>query len=250
MRYKAAGYITSDPKQTLISYSAANSLSTYLRPSGSYYIPVDGPFVRTTIAEGMTSGICAKSEHQNEALLLLGLIANDEAFRMQLFYGREGQDYTVTDGYYKLTIREDGTNYTLAQLSPLSYYSGLYMEAGIGDDRAMSTATDFQDPQNGLQNYLSMLDNSAVAYPIQFDYSGLEAELAAVQAVINRFFPYFTTTEEIPDDKTTEVEDSVPIMNEAGYDQMLQAFKDAGSDKIVAELQKQLDEWLAENPEW
>ena len=39
-------------------------------------------------------------------------------------------------------------------------------------------------------------------------------------------------------------------MDEGGYDQMLQAFKAAGGDKIQAELQRQLDEWLKANPDW
>jgi hypothetical protein len=31
---------------------------------------------------------------------------------------------------------------------------------------------------------------------------------------------------------------------------MLSDLKAAGSDKILAELQRQLDAWLAENPDW
>ena len=34
------------------------------------------------------------------------------------------------------------------------------------------------------------------------------------------------------------------------YDQMLAEINAAGGDKIQAELQRQLDEWLAENPDW
>ena len=39
-------------------------------------------------------------------------------------------------------------------------------------------------------------------------------------------------------------------MTKEKYDEMLQALRDAGSDKILNELQRQLDEWLAENPNW
>ena len=99
-------------------------------------------------------------------------------------------------------------------------------------------------------SFREALDHSTPHYPIVFDYSGLEKELAAVQKVINLYFPNLITTKEIRDDPTTKEKDPVPVMNEAGYAQMLQAFKAAGSDKIVAELQKQLDAWLAENPDW
>ena len=101
-----------------------------------------------------------------------------------------------------------------------------------------------------LESFQEVLDHSTPHYPIVFDYSGLKKELAAVQKVINLYFPNIATTKEIRDDPTTKEKDPVPVMNEAGYAQMLQAFKDAGSDKIVAELQKQLDAWLAENPDW
>ena len=42
----------------------------------------------------------------------------------------------------------------------------------------------------------------------------------------------------------------IPRMTEEVYIEMLQKFKAAGSEKIQAELQRQLDEWLAENPDW
>ena len=39
-------------------------------------------------------------------------------------------------------------------------------------------------------------------------------------------------------------------MTREKYDEMLNALRDAGSDKVLAELQRQLDAWLAANPDW
>ena len=126
-------------------------------------------------------------------------------------------------------------------LSPLSYFSSFSPEGAFYIEEEK---TDLESFRGGV------LDRSTLNYPIVFDYSGLEKELAAVQKVIDLYFPNISTTKEILDDFFTPENDPVPVMNEAGYAQMLQAFKDAGSDKIVEELQKQLDEWLAENPDW
>ena len=39
-------------------------------------------------------------------------------------------------------------------------------------------------------------------------------------------------------------------MSEDEYAKLLQKVKTDGGDKIVAELQRQLDDWLANNPDW
>ncbi|WP_289466231.1 hypothetical protein, partial [Klebsiella pneumoniae] len=67
--------------------------------------------------EGFISGVAAVSQHKAEAVSLLNLIAEDEAFRMQLFYGKEGRDYKIVDGYYEINIHDDGSNYSLDFLS-------------------------------------------------------------------------------------------------------------------------------------
>ena len=44
------------------------------------------------------TGIAAGTEHKEYVLCLLSLIVDDEAFKMQLFYGKEGRDYAIEDG--------------------------------------------------------------------------------------------------------------------------------------------------------
>lgn len=240
-RYKSAGYVTADEAEAQIRYGSGLADFSYAEygSSNSYY-PVTDPVLSSTRPSGYTIGVAASSQNPDAGKALLALITEDEAFRIQLLFGKEGRDYTAVNGNYRTKSQADGSSYSMRFLSPLSYFSGFASEGAIYAEEGKTE----------LETFREMLDQSTLYHPIVFDYSGLKKELAAVQAVINRFFPYFTTTEEIPDDMTTEVEDTVPIMNEAGYDQMLQAFKDAGSDKIVEELQRQLDAWLAENPDW
>ena len=53
-----------------------------------------------------------------------------------------------------------------------------------------------------------------------------------------------------PLDPETEEDETRHRMTPEYYDQMLAEIKAAGGDKIQAELQRQLDAWLAENPGW
>lgn len=240
MRYKNAGYVTEDLDMVKIDYSRGLADFSYLTNDGSeQYYPLTDPVLNISKPGGYTIGVAASSQNPDAGKTLLALIAEDEAFRMQLLFGKEGRDYSTVDGEYKKTMQADGSSYSLRFLSPLSYFSGF-----------VSSGVYAQEGKTELESFRETLDHSSVPYFIVFDFSGLENELAAVQAQIDRYFHYFTTTQKIPGNPSTEADDSVASMNEAGYDQMLQDFKDAGSDKIVAELQRQLDEWLAQNPGW
>jgi putative aldouronate transport system substrate-binding protein len=240
-RYKMAGYVTADETEAQISYSSGLADFSYaVYGSSNYYYPVTDPVLSFTRPRGYTIGVAASSKNPDAGKTLLSLIAEDEAFRIQLLFGKEGRDYTAINGNYRVKSQADDSSYSMRFLSPLSYFSGFAPEGAFY----------IEEGQTDLESFQAMLDRSTLQYPIVFDFSGLEKELKAVQKVINRYFPNIATTKEIRDDFFTPEKDPVPVMNEAGYDQMLQAFKDAGGDKIVAELQRQLDAWLAENPDW
>ncbi|MBQ8401497.1 MAG: hypothetical protein IJX14_06160, partial [Clostridia bacterium] len=240
-RYKSAGYVTADEAEAQIRYGSGLADFYYPVYGSSYrYYPVTDPILFSVKPGGYTIGVAASSRDSEAGKKLLSLIADDETFRMQLLFGKEGRDYSVYNGFYSKIEQDDRSSYSMEFLSPLSYFSGFACDGSVYAE----------DGKTALESFWETLDHSTVCYPIVFDYSGLEKELASIQTVIELYFPNLIATEEIPDDPFTEVEDPVPVMDEVGYNQMLQAFKDAGSDKIVAELQRQLDAWLAENPDW
>lgn len=47
---------------------------------------------------GGTNGICAKSEHVEEAVQLLSLLHTEDEYAHLLLYGKEGKDYEIVDG--------------------------------------------------------------------------------------------------------------------------------------------------------
>ena len=112
-----------------------------------------------------------------------------------------------------------------------------------------------------LQTHQTLLNESVVWYPLQyaysasafdsgtlcFDFTGFEQELAAMQEIYNYYFHFFTNHQEIKDNPNTPQDESVPEMTQEMYQQMLEDLKAAGSDRILAELQRQLTQWQNAN---
>ena len=71
--------------------------------------------------------------------------------------------------------------------------------------------------------------------PVEFDYSSLDAELTAIGVVLGDYYPMFTDTVNY---------------SEEYYQEMLEKLEEAGIDTVIAELQRQLDAWIAEHPDW
>ena len=168
------------------------------------------------------SGVSASSKYQKEAVTLLSLIAEDEEFRMQLLYGKEGRDYAIDEnGNYSRIKQEDGTFYHMSFLSPWSYFSGMkeswfYLRQYEG--------------MTVLESYLEMIENAEPYYAVPFDFSGLQEELIAVQQTCQLYFYRYAS------------------LTEEKYEEMLNKINAAGGEKIMKELQAQLDAWVKANP--
>ena len=237
VRYVSAGYYTDDPRQLdkRLSYGSINVLKKYSSQKDSLVWESDGYFFKGTGGWGLVSGVAAASDHKAEAISLLSLIAEDEAFRMQLFYGKEGRDYKVTDGYYEIIRQQDGTDYSLDFISPLSYFSGLTSNPATSDMKSPGTENwglIAQEGKTALETYQDSVDRSVRTYPIIFDYTGFEQEVEAMEKIFEKYLRIFTE------------------LTQTQYDQMLQELKAAGSDKVLAELQRQLTQWQADHPDW
>ena len=68
-----------------------NVLGKYSSDNNYLYVIQSDGYFKGTGGWGLVSGVAAASDHKAEAISLLSLIAEDEAFRMQLFYGKEGR---------------------------------------------------------------------------------------------------------------------------------------------------------------
>ena len=108
-----------------------------------------------------------------------------------------------------------------------------------------------------LEDYRNFADSvPSVAYPIAFDYSEYTEELEKIALILNDVYPVFFNHKdmEIKSENKNQPELSKvikePKMDAELYDRMLEKLNDVGTGTIIAGLQRQLDEWLAANPDW
>lgn len=236
-RYRAAGYVVGLSSELgMVTCSVVNGQTTYTLEDGTICIPVEESVFVAEASGNYISGIAATSQYKTEAISLLRLIGEDEAFRMQLLFGKEGRDYILEDGYYSLVKQEDGSYHSISMVSPLSYFAGLtakeapyLLTPGVDPDWMVT-----YDGKTTLQTYVEMMDTCDISYyPIAFDYSEFEQELAAVDDVFRKYYLIYTNPK---------------YMTEELYSMMLAELHEAGAGEIQAELQRQLEEYLAKDP--
>ena len=255
LRYKDAGYTTTQKEKVQIYYSELIGTKAYSY-FDQYFIPVTDAVFDNNYDSYTVSGVAAVSQHQVAAVSLLNLIAEDEEFRHHLLFGKEGRDYTLTDGNYMEIKRGDGAYYNMEFLSMYSVF-----------DKVMENYVwpICYEGKTNLETYLECMDSVTFCYyPIIFDYSGLETEVEKYAKVLGDYCQYLTNNVVDEDEdgnklpyrthkkviNGVEHEKRIPRMDREAYDKMLQELSDAGGEKIIAELQRQLDAWLANNPDW
>jgi len=228
----------------LYSESDANALvaygTCYSAYPASYYEEPHGvvePGYRWLIPAGQTSvpmgniqkmtGILKESDQRTLALKLLEALGEDETFRKQFLFGWEGKDYEVVDGEYQALSRQDGT-YNMKFLSSMSPFCGF-----IYDDHAVN---EFLLPEaegmTRLETYQSSIEKSQIWAPVTFNWSQMGTERAQIEEILRGGLRY------------------LPYVSDDTYENLLENIRDAGGDRVKRELQRQLDEWFAENPEW
>jgi putative aldouronate transport system substrate-binding protein len=179
--------------------------------------PVDlKPFIQNGVA------INKGSKNAERALMMLDLFRNDQRYFDLTFYGIKGKHYDLAaDGKSIIPLAESG-NYPPEGACPW----------GWRDDQLVRSI------EGGIPNYNEIRDNmvnSAIAAPLQsfnFDDSKVKNELAAVNNVLSQYAKpmEFGVVK-------GNVEDAVADLRSR--------LKKAGSEKIVAEYQAQIDAFLA-----
>ena len=241
LRYLNAGYMTLD--EYAITYTPfIDTSEPYLYEAwGCYQIPCTPVGLKSlnyTYMTGMT-GISAKTAYQEQALSLLEQIITDDALRMQLCYGKEGRDYTLDGNAYSLVTQDDGSCYYMDYLSPQAHF----FEFTNADQEMVSAVTSTRYPvivtdegMTRLESYKEQLARASFSYcPAVFDYSVLDDELTALDEVLSAYYPMFG---------------SVKYYTEEYYQEMLEKLEEAGMSTVIAEMQRQLDAWIAEHPDW
>lgn len=241
LRYLNAGYMT-QKRDYAISYTQfVDAIEPYQYEwlgRESYYIPCT-PIGLQSLSYAYVTGISANSANQEQALSLLEQIMTDEALRLQLCYGKEGRDYTLEDGVYTLITQEDGSCYYMDYLSPKAKFFE-FVSADEDTGRLVYSTSDSgikkREGMTRLESYRTSLAEASFSYcSAVFDYSILGDELLALEQVLRDYYPMFGDTENY---------------SEEYYQEMLEKMEEAGMSTIISELQRQLDAWIAEHPDW
>lgn len=197
-----------------------------IEPGYRWLIPVEQTSVSTEYRQKMT-GILKKSDQRTLALQLLEALGEDETLRKQFLFGWEGKDYKVVDGEYQALSRQDGT-YNMKFLSGMSPFCGFIYDDYGTNEFLLPEA----DGMNRLETYRSSIEQSQIWAPVTFNWSQMGTERAQIERILRAELQY------------------LPYVSDTTYEKMLESIRDAGGDRIKRELQRQLDEWFAENPEW
>ena len=191
--------------------------SMQYNPSLSYILP------------GLNS-VCATSKNPERALMFIELVHTDEAVYNTVAKGIEGTHWVWVDEDRKIIGKPEGLDSETSGYAPntdwefgkqfLAYYIN---EGQVG----------------AWEETMKVNDSSPLPMygPWTFDATPVEAEVAAVSTVDEIFGGLLQWGLVDPDDP------------EAGIDAYIQARKDAGIDVILEESNKQLQQFVADNPE-
>ena len=179
-------------------------------------VPVGEAYTTSTSLTSTLFGIPYTSKNPEKAVELLNVLHTDKEIFNALMYGIEGVHYEkVSENKVKVKEKSGWDGYTSAWAFGNSFLAYAY-----GDQ-----------PEN-LAEMTIALNESAKLSPIdgfQFERAGFESVIANVGAVKEEYW------------ESMCYENSAKL-----YDAYIKKMKDAGIDELMAEAQKQLDEYWAE----
>ncbi|GBF77321.1 sugar ABC transporter substrate-binding protein [Paenibacillus sp. 598K] len=175
--------------------------------------PTNSPRLPKAAGQTTMNAISTTSKNQERAMMLINLLHTDKELFNLLKFGIEGQDYTkVSDN----RIEPKADAYSLSGWILGNEFNS-YVIPGQTDD---------------VWEQTKELNDSAQADPttgFTFNTESVQNEIAQLSAVTAEFLPILKN-------------------GMADIDQTMEAMKEkrkaAGEDKVIAEAQRQLDEWL------
>ena len=173
------------------------------------------------------TAICSMSEHPAEAMQVLSLLHTDAEIHNTITFGVEGQDWVWVDKATKEIAYPEGVD--VAQPPYLLYpwmMGDTFLNYYLNHEMALA------DP-NKASAEINNTAPASVVLGFVFDPTPVSAEMAQISAVVTEeYMPIVTGRVENPEEMVEK------------YLRDLQA---AGADVVLAEVQRQIDAWAAEN---
>lgn len=182
-------------------------------------IPIGKSMLTTASVNFCQWVIPAQCENPKKALAILNLLYSNSDFQNLFRYGIEGKDYVVTDGI--ASFPEGVTADSVGWMN----------EMWICGNGSVGYAWE-TDPEDVYEKYIEYNDtaNKSPLYGFIYDSANVKAEATAISNVVDKY-------KAIIDNGDADPETTVQQFNDE--------LKAAGIDTIIEDMQKQVDEWLA-----
>lgn len=169
--------------------------------------------------------IAQNSEDPEKAMQCLDYIYGSADIMNLLNWGEEGVDYVYTDETQEIIDYPEGVT-----MDNVGYSFNLAWELPNG---RITHLWNGSDPDvNQKQEEMNQKGVNSAAFGFIFDSTGMDTQIAALDNVYNQYAPSLGSG-------TVDPEEYIP--------KFVADLKTAGVDTVIAEKQKQLDEYLAQN---
>ncbi len=189
-----------------------------------YISRYDGVYLSTSSIRGSMTAVSAYTEHAEEALKLIELMNTDPWYRDTARYGIEGKHYIRN--YDGTVIRTEEGN---ANVRVQAYAQGHYTLGSLEASLFPEVPTDVHQWEKTMASYANATLSAAMGFTP--DLSSVSAECEQLKHVIGTYRPLVYTGTADPDVIIPE---------------MLESMEKAGLRKVIAEIQRQLDVFLAD----
>lgn len=174
------------------------------------------PIMTSGSVAATINGISATSGNPEAALKVLELVNTDKDFYNLLVYGIEGVNYTKVDDN-RISLNKDNP-YTWSEWNVGNTYLKYLVDG---------------EPDNLVEEVKRINDESFKSPLLGFspDFTELKVEIAACKSAISEYF-------KLLDYGLVDVDKT--------YGEFISKLKAGGCDRIISEVQKQIDEWVAQ----
>lgn len=203
-------------------FYGADIIWSSARQAASKITRIDGPYLSTFSLQGSLTAISAASNHVEEALKLIEFANTNKEYRNIMRYGIEGVHFNYN---------EDGT-VTKTQQGLDNYQPWPYTQASYSLSAVEASSFPGMNADPNMWNvvwdgYKDAITSAALGFA--FDYTPVANETNAVKAIKQMYWDEMQTGTSDPD---------------VIFPQIIKELEDAGIRDIIAEAQRQLDEYL------
>ncbi|CDZ23533.1 putative secreted protein [[Clostridium] cellulosi] len=220
-RYRDLGFICDNPDNYFMRYEGYFAESG-TEGSGKYKVNMlfrkIGPlYAKQSAVNHAINGIASWSENKENAFEMLKLCTTDKDIANLLVYGIEGQNYTLKDG--KVVPNKNDYHDPINQMF-------------FANNLLLYSSPEFGIDMSNCKEYNASAKESPIL-GFFFDDSRVKKEVKATDAVVAKY------TEQLWDGEEANAEETLA--------QMQRELKAAGIDKVLDEVNRQIEAWKTVN---